>query len=225
MKLSDKLSALERKLNYYFKDKALFIQALTHKSANYKHNERLEFLGDAVLNVVIADLLYQQFSEATEGELTRARASLVNKTTLFEIAREFLLGEYLYLGIGEQRSGGFRRESILADAFEAILGAIYLDSGYAACYRCIENWFKSRIDILKPQEQEKDPKTRLQEWLQASQQPLPKYQVVSIVGEPHSQIFTVSCEVETLGLQVEGTGVSRRYAEQEAARKILESIR
>lgn len=218
------LEILERKLNYSFKDKALFKQALTHKSAHAKHNERLEFLGDAILNLVIADLLYQQFAKASEGSLTRARASLVKKLTLSEVAVELTVGDYLQLGMGEQRSGGFRRESILADAMEAIIGAIYIDAGFDAAYQSIRRWFAARLNLLKPENQEKDPKTRLQEWLQAHQKPLPKYQIISIVGEPHAQIFTVSCEVEGISPTVEGSGVSRRFAEQQAADRILEII-
>lgn len=219
-----RLELLERRLNYQFKNKALFKQALTHKSSNHLHNERLEFLGDAILNFIIADLLFQEFKDATEGELTRARASLVNKAALFEIAQTFSLGEFLYLGIGEQRSGGFRRESILADALEAIIGAIYLDAGLKVIYQCIQRWYADKMAVLTPHAQEKDPKTRLQEWLQANQKALPLYQVISIKGEPHSQIFTVSCEIPELSLVIEGEGSSRRIAEQIAARKTLEVI-
>ncbi len=216
--------ALLRRLAYQFNDKNLLKQALTHKSANYKHNERLEYLGDSVLNFVVADLLYQRFAQATEGELTRARASLVKKSTLAEIAQSLQLGEYLTLGIGEQRSGGFRRDSILADAFEAIIGAIYVDGGFAACRQCITQLFTPRILVLEPENQEKDPKTRLQEWLQASQKPLPKYQVTEIVGEAHAQTFTVSCEIAGFSQIVHGIGTSRRFAEQQAAQKLLELI-
>jgi len=219
------LEVLQRRIQYEFKNRMLLEQALTHKSAHHRNNERLEFLGDAILNFVIADFLYQQFSDATEGELTRARASLVKKTTLSEIAVELSIGDYLHLGIGEQRSGGFRRESILADTLEAIVGAIYLDSGFEQSKDCLAQWFASRLVQLKPEEQEKDPKTRLQEWLQANQRALPKYHVVSITGEPHCQIFTVSCEVDGILQITKGYGSSRRFAEQEAARKILELIK
>lgn len=215
---------LERRLHYSFKNKKLLQQALTHKSAHHKNNERLEFLGDAILNFVIADLLYQQFEHASEGELTRARASLVNKNTLSEVAQELTVGDFLNLGIGEQRSGGFRRDSILADSLEAILGAIYLDSDFGHCRVCLGQWFANRLATLQPENQEKDPKTRLQEWLQANQKPLPKYNIMSIIGEPHAQTFTVSCEVEGVHPIVTGIGSSRRFAEQEAARKILEII-
>lgn len=225
MIIAERLDVLERSLRYVFNDKALLTRALTHKSANYQHNERLEFLGDSILNCVIADLLFSQFNSATEGELTRARASLVNQTTLSQIAQEMSLGDYLRLGMGEQRSGGFRRDSILADALEAIVGAIYLDKGFLQAYETIRVWYESRLAVLKPDEQEKDPKTQLQEWLQANQKPLPRYQVISIVGEPHAQVFTVVCEIAELSLLVEGQGTSRRIAEQQAARKILEKIK
>lgn len=225
MIIAERLDILERSLQYVFNDKALLTRALTHKSANYQHNERLEFLGDSILNCVIADLLFSQFSSATEGELTRARASLVNQSTLAQIAQEMSLGDYLRLGMGEQRSGGFRRDSILADALEAIVGAIYLDRGFLQVHETIRLWYESRLVVLKPDEQEKDPKTQLQEWLQANQKPLPRYHVVSMVGEPHAQVFTVVCEIAELSLLVEGQGTSRRIAEQQAARKILEKIK
>lgn len=224
MSLPVRLELLERSLQYEFQDKALLKRALTHKSAHHQHNERLEFLGDAILNCAVADLLFSQFQNATEGELTRARASLVNQSTLAEIAHEKSLGDYLCLGMGEQKSGGFRRDSILADALEAILGAIYLDMGFLTAHDTVQKWFQSRLAILKPEEQEKDPKTQLQEWLQANQKPLPRYQVVSMVGEPHAQIFTVKCEIAELSLLVEGQGTSRRIAEQRCARKMLEKI-
>jgi ribonuclease III len=220
-----KLSVLEKKLEYTFKQADLLKQALTHKSANHLHNERLEFLGDAVLNVVIADILYRQFGSATEGELTRARASLVNKATLSQIGFELALDEFIELGIGEKRSGGFRRASILADAVEAILGAVHLDGGFEACYQVIQRQYTSRVASIRPDEQKKDPKTFLQEWLQANHHPLPKYEITSIKGEPHEQLFTVSCTVEAFSLTVEGVGLSRRIAEQEAAQKILEQLK
>lgn len=225
MTVGKRLEVLERALQYEFCDKSLLGRALTHKSAHHLHNERFEFLGDAILNCVIADLLFAQFTDATEGELTRARASLVNQNTLSQVAQEMMLGDYLRLGMGEQKSGGFRRDSILADALEAILGAVYLDQGFAVAYECVRRWYDSRLVNLKPNEQEKDPKTQLQEWLQANQKSLPRYQVVAMVGEPHAQLFTVVCEIEELSLIVEGQGTSRRIAEQAAARKILEKIK
>ena len=224
MKNPENLEVLQRKMGYFFKNTSLLTQALTHKSARHKHNERLEFLGDSILNFLIADLLYQQFNTASEGDLTRARASLVKKGTLLEVAIEFSLGDHLHLGIGEQRSGGFRRGSILADALEALIAAIYLDAGFQTCQECIKRWYSSRLAKLNPDTQEKDPKTRLQEWLQANHKPLPKYQVVEISGEPHSQTFKVTCEIEGSVIVMEGTGSSRRFAEQAAAQKMLEFI-
>jgi ribonuclease-3 len=224
VKVTKKIDALQRRLNYEFKDQGLLLQALTHKSASHKNNERLEFLGDAILNFLIADILYQQFESATEGELTRARASLVKKATLKEVAIEMSLGDYIQLGIGEQRSGGFRRDSILADSLEGIIGAIYCDAGFDVTRTCLMEWFASRIAVLEPRNQQKDPKTRLQEWLQANQKSLPKYQVVSTKGHPHAQHFTVACEIAGISITTEGTGTSRRFAEQEAAEKMLEHI-
>lgn len=225
MSIAKRLDLLERSLQYDFTDKTLLMRALTHKSAHHLHNERLEFLGDSILNCIVADLLFAQFQGATEGELTRARASLVNQATLALIAQEMALGDYLRLGMGEQKSGGFRRDSILADALEAILGAIYIDKGFLMAYESVRHWYASRLATLDPDSQEKDPKTQLQEWLQANQKPLPRYQVTAMVGEPHAQVFTVVCEIAELSLLVEGQGTSRRIAEQQAARKILEKIK
>lgn len=224
MKKSDSFGLLERRLGYTFKNPALLTQAVTHKSASHINNERLEFLGDAILSCVIADLLYQQFSGATEGQLTRARASLVKKPTLSAVAQELKLGDHLQLGIGEQRSGGFRRDSILADAFEGLLGALYCDGGYDLCYQMIQQWFASRLAVIKPEAQAKDPKTQLQEWLQANHHSLPVYAVLSVKGEAHAQVFTVNCEIPDLGLVAQGEAESRRIAEQIAASQLLEKI-
>ncbi len=218
------LEVLQRHLGYKFRNEELLERALTHKSAHYQNNERLEFLGDALLNFVIAERLFSQFSKASEGELTRARASLVNKTSLYEIALTLSLSDYLNLGIGEKRSGGHRRESILADTLEAIICALYLDSDFANAKAFIERLYEQKIAALKPEEQDKDPKTQLQEWQQGHKQPLPKYQIISMIGEPHAQTFIVSCEVEGIAEIVQGIGPSRRVAEQIAARKMLELI-
>lgn len=220
-----KLSLLEKELDYSFIEKTLLKQALTHKSAHHYNNERLEFLGDAVLNLVIAAILYQHFPKATEGQLTRARASLVNKTTLAEIALALSLDQYVELGLGEKRSGGFHRRSILADTLEALLGAIYLDKDFETCYRVIQKQYQHRIAALSLEEQTKDPKTRLQEWLQANHQTLPKYTIIKMEGEPHAYQFTVICEVEAHSLKVEAVGASRRDAEQDAASKMLEQLK
>lgn len=225
MNKTEKIIAIEKQLGYSFKDSNLLKRSLTHKSAHHLHNERLEFLGDAVLNIVIADLLYQQFAKATEGQLTRARASLVNKTALSKIAFVLSLDKFIELGMGEKRSGGFRRESILADAYEAILGAIYLDGGFDRVYQIIARHYAVHIHSIRLEEQRKDPKTDLQEWLQANHHPLPIYMIVGVEGESHAQQFIVSCEVSVFSLKVEGRGNSRRAAEQEAACKILEQLK
>lgn len=217
------IAILLKDIHYQFIDPLLLKRALTHKSAHFKNNERLEYLGDSVLNFIIADVLYQQFLDATEGELTRARASLVNKSTLAQVAQSLNLGDYLTLGIGELRSGGFRRDSILADTLEALLGAIYLDGGLSAAQAFVRHLWAQRIEQISPYRQEKDPKTQLQEWLQANHKSLPKYEVILTEGEPHAQVFTVSCEVEGYP-RVEGQGMSRRFAEQQAAHKMLEII-
>lgn len=221
---ADRLRAFEHRIDYRFKSQELLAQALTHKSASHKNNERLEFLGDAILSMVMADLLYKRFSTASEGQLTRARASLVKKNTLSAVAQELALGDHLLLGFGEQRSGGFRRDSILADAFEAIVGALYLDAGFEAVYQMCHQWFESRLVAIEPDAQAKDPKTQLQERLQASHQTLPQYEVLSVNGEPHKQTFKVSCELTALSLKSEGEGPSRRIAEQIAASILLEQL-
>jgi ribonuclease-3 len=210
-------------LDYRFHDEGLLETALTHRSVTQNNNERLEFLGDAVLGMVIAEELYKRFPEASEGEMSRLRASLVKGDTLAEIARRFELGDVVRLGPGELKSGGFRRKSILADAFEAILGAIYLDGGFENCRNIILKHFSSRLDEVSPETAQKDPKTRLQEYLQAGGQALPDYEVVDIAGEAHAQTFTVECRVENMQ-SVRAQGSSRRKAEQAAAEMILESM-
>lgn len=215
---------LQRAIGYTFKDESLLNLALTHRSAGGVHNERLEFLGDAVLSWVIADELYRRFPEVSEGDLSPMRSTLVKGKTLAELARSFELGEYIKLGPGELKSGGFRRESILADAVEAIIGAVYLDSGNATVQAMLLNWYQQRLDTIKPGLSQKDPKTRLQEILQARKQALPDYQVVAIKGEAHNQQFTVSCYVEGLDKPLIGTSTSRRKAEQVAAELVLERL-
>ena len=169
----DQLERLQRKINYQFKDKALLKQALTHRSAAKFHNERLEFLGDAILNLTIAEALYHQFPKSDEGDLSRMRATLVREPTLAGIAREFELGDYMLLGPGELKSGGFRRESILADCIEAIIGAISLDSHLAEASQVVRKWYQTLLQEIKPGDNQKDPKTRLQEYLQGHRLPLP----------------------------------------------------
>ncbi len=217
------LSQLVHRLGYQFNQPVLLEQALTHRSYKGQHNERLEFLGDAVLSLVIAEALFQAFPKTREGDLTRMRAALVKGITLAEIAQELDLSDYLRLGPGELKSGGYRRESILADALEAILGAIYLDSGMDACKERILHWFASRLKHITPGEQ-KDSKTRLQEYLQGLRKPLPQYDVIATEGEAHQQLFTVRCTVPGMTPFV-ATGSSRRKAEQDAANMALEKIK
>lgn len=212
------------KLAYEPRDTALFAAALTHRSASGRNYERLEFLGDAVLNLVIAQHLYRAFPEASEGDLSRLRARLVSSEPLAQVAAEIGLGDALQMGSGELKTGGFRRESILADALEAVCGALFLDGGFGAAEPVIERLFEQRIAALPAPETLKDAKTRLQEYLQAKGYPLPRYAVDRIEGEAHAQTFHVTCEVAELGLQAQGSGLSRRRAEQEAAERILRDI-
>jgi len=208
-----------------FADPALLQRALTHRSAGGHNNERLEFLGDAVVNLVVADALHARWPDADEGALTRARAELVRESTLAEIARELELGDALTLGAGEIRTGGFRRDSILADALEAVVGAIHLDAGFEACRTAVLPWFQSRLDALPAASQVgKDPKTRLQEWLQARQKPLPVYRVLEEKGEEHARVFSVECLLDDPPLRAEADGTSRRAAEQAAAAEIMENL-
>lgn len=213
---------LQKRLGYLFGDASLLQRALTHRSASRKeNNERLEFLGDAQLGLIIAQWLFNRFPEASEGQLTRMRAFLVRGQTLAEIARELELGDYLLLGGGEMKSGGFRRESILADALEAIIGAVVLDGGMDACRDMVLSLFSSRLENLSPQSVRKDAKTRLQEWLQARQHGLPDYQVVEIRGQAPKQEFEVECSLPELQCSFTAVGTSRRRAEQQAAGEAL----
>ena len=212
---------LSRRLGYEFEKVTLLETALTHSSLGKNNNERLEFLGDSILGWVIAEALYKHFPYAKEGQLSRFRSRLVKGLTLAEIAKEFELGEYLRLGQGELKSGGFRRNSTLADAIEAIIGAIYLDSDIDTCKEVILSWFDSRLKSLSLDADMKDAKTRLQEYLQAHKKTLPEYQVIATSGKEHEQIFEVSCVIELLQKPILGKGSSRRYAEQDAAQKTL----
>ncbi|MGP9823245.1 ribonuclease III [Ectopseudomonas khazarica] len=219
--MSPNLSRLERKLGYSFKDQDLMILALTHRSFAGRNNERLEFLGDAILNFVAGEALFARFPQAREGQLSRLRARLVKGETLAVLARGFELGEYLRLGSGELKSGGFRRESILADALEALIGAIYLDAGMDAARERVLDWLTGELDGLTLVDTNKDPKTRLQEFLQSRACELPRYEVVDIQGEPHCRTFMVECQVALLNEKTLGQGGSRRIAEQVAAAAAL----
>ncbi|OOG49005.1 ribonuclease III [Rhodanobacter sp. C01] len=210
-------------LPYRFRDPALAQLALTHRSVGKPNNERLEFLGDALLGAVIAEMLYEVHPKASEGELSRLRAQLVNGQALAVLARELELGDELKLGPGELKSGGFRRDSILADAFEALVAAVYLDGGFDACRDVIRGLFGERIAALR--RSSKDAKTRLQEWLQAGGWPLPDYQLIASHGDDHAKTFDVSCAiVEPLPVSAEARGGSRRAAEQDAAEIVLNQL-
>ncbi|GEM81003.1 ribonuclease III [Vibrio superstes] len=222
--MTSQLARLEKSIGYKFNDLDKLNLALTHRSANGKHNERLEFLGDSILSFVITDDLYHRFPKVNEGDMSRMRATLVRGKTLAELAREFELGDYLKLGPGELKSGGFRRDSILADAVEAIIGAIYLDSGTEPVRAIVLSWYMSRLEAIEPGVSQKDPKTRLQEFLQGRRKPLPTYDVTKIKGEAHNQEFTVDCIVSGVERPFTGKGTSRRKAEQAAAELALEKL-
>lgn len=218
------LDQLQRRLGYQFREPERLLLALTHRSFGNQNNERLEFLGDSIVNMVIAEYLYHTFERAREGQLSRLRARMVKGVTLAEIGREFDLGQYLRLGSGELKSGGFRRDSILADAVESIIGAIYLDSDFDTCRTQVLRWFDQRLQNLNIQDTQKDPKTRLQEYLQSRQYPLPQYEVISVEGEAHAQTFHVACALPSLDRTTTGVGSSRRIAEQQAARSALRAL-
>ena len=214
--------ALQRALGHAFRDEALLAQALTHRSAAAQHNERLEFLGDALVNLIVAQALFERWPKADEGALTRARAELVRESALATIARAKDLGSHLILGPGELKSGGHRRDSILADAIEAVVAAIHLDAGFEACRAVVLPWFDAAIAALPPPNRVgKDAKTRLQEWLQARQKPLPVYTLLSESGDEHAKLFHVACDITEPALRGEGSGGSRRAAEQVAAEAVL----
>ena len=212
---------LDKTLHYRFDNTNLLERALTHRSADGRNNERLEFLGDAVLDFVISEALFALRPEATEGDLSRLRASLVRDTSLAGIATDLGLGEHIILGSGERKSGGHRRKSILADALEAIFGAVFLDAGFDAAKAMIERVFAQRLADLPDAEDLRDPKTRLQEWLQARKLNLPDYELVDVTGKAHAQTFSVTCTVIELSQTTEGQSTTRRKAEQDAARRML----
>ena len=222
MNITPRQKALQKQLKYEFKDTSLFLQALTHRSADAKNNERLEYLGDAILSFVVAEALFERFPQVREGKLSRLRSSLVKGVTLAEIGRELALGEVLILGPGELKSGGFRRESILADTVEAILGAVYLDSDIAQVKALIIRLYIERLESIDVDEVIKDPKTRLQELLQSRQQALPIYSVKELKqGSNKLPLFEASCQVSLLEKVVVAQGASHRKAEQKSAERAL----
>src|SRR5690606_8435481 len=213
------------RISHPFVRPELLAQALTHRSAGAPHNERLEFLGDALVNLFVAEALYARWPRADEGALTRARAELVRESALAPIARQLDLGALLTLGPGEMKAGGHRRDSILADALEAVVAAVYLDAGFEACRTVVMPWFEAAMDALPPPHKVgKDAKTRLQEWLQGRQKPLPVYQLVAESGEDHAKTSRVSCTLVQPALVTEGEGGSRRGAEQAAAEAALSAL-
>lgn len=220
----DKTATLLKKINYQFNDVALLVQALTHRSHSNKHNERLEFLGDSILNFVVASLLYDKFKLLDEGSLSRLRANLVNQTALAEIANGLNLSNHLRLGEGELKSGGFRRPSILSDTLEAIFGAVFLDGGYDKAKNVITALYQDKINNIDPKSQGKDSKTLLQELLQGRKLNLPVYTVLGTQGAAHDQLFNIQCNVADLDVITTANGSSRRSAEQAAAQLAIESI-
>lgn len=222
--MTEPLDRLSRRIDYKFNDDSLLEAALTHRSVGNRNNERLEFLGDGVLNCVIGEAVFRAREESPEGDLSRLRASLVRETTLVEIARALLLGDYIRLGSGELKSGGFRRPSILADALEALIGAIYLDGGFDAARKVVLALYAQRLQALPDAAALKDPKTRLQEYLQGRHMTLPEYTVLEVSGEPHRQCFRVECRIDEAGVEACGEASSRRRAEQEAAAQALDEL-
>lgn len=219
------LQHLQHALGHEFADQALLRQALTHRSHGLPNNERLEFLGDSILNCVVSMALFERFGQLREGELSRLRASLVRQDALHRIAVELQLGDHLNLGEGEMKSGGFRRPSILADALEAVFAAVFLDAGFATAKALIDRLYGPLIDAVNPGAPTKDPKTALQEWLQGRRMKLPRYEMVQVLGEAHAQEFEVACTIDALPAPTIGRGPSRRAAEQQSAELALAQLR
>ena len=220
-----RVPALERRLGHRFRDAALVEQALTHRSFGSPHNERLEFLGDSVLNCVIAAELFERFPELKEGELSRLRASLVRQEALHRIALDFGIGDCLQLGDGEMKSGGHTRPSILADALEAVIGAVFIDAGFERAQALVRRLYEVPLSDLDPRSPGKDPKTLLQELMQARHLPLPRYVILSTEGLAHDQRFEVECSIDELAITTVGFGASRRAAEQDAAQLAFQKAR
>lgn len=223
--LTLKYQRLEQRLGYHFEDQRQLQLALTHRSHGATNNERLEFLGDSILNFVVGEELFKRFPEVREGQLSRLRSQMVKGETLAELAREFELGDCLVLGEGEMKSGGHNRDSILADSVEAIIGAIYLASGLDVCRERVLSWFASRLNQLGLNTSAKDSKSRLQEYMQAQRQPLPEYLVVDVSGEGHAQMFTIECRVALSKKSTSATASNRREAEKQAAAQMLVQLK
>lgn len=219
------VNILQKSLGYFFSKQDLLLQALTHRSFSTRHNERLEFLGDAILNYVIASILYEKYNNViNEGDMSRIRAHLVCSSNLASLAKEFNLGNYIKLGQGELKNGGCERESILANTMEALIGGIFLDSNIQNIEILIAHWYKTRLSNINPKDKQKDPKTRLQEYLQHHRVPLPIYYVSQIEGRSHEQLFVVNCQISDLKYPIIGCGSSRRKAEQSAAETALKVL-
>jgi len=217
------MNQLAQILNYEFKDRSLLKRALSHRSAEGPSNERLEFIGDSILSFIIATELFARYPKLQEGELSQMRANLVRKETLAAMAKDFRLGEFLYLGIGEQKSGGSKRDSIVADAFEAIIGAIFVDGGIGICREKVLAWYDAGVSDWSLAG-EKDPKSILQEYLQANKKSLPKYEIINTEGKSHQMYFKVRCTVEGMETTADGEGTSIQKAEQSAAQKFLQEV-
>ncbi|MFQ5660572.1 MAG: ribonuclease III [Gammaproteobacteria bacterium] len=215
---------LAKKIGYKFKDETLLNTALTHRSSGKNNNERLEYLGDAILGLIIAETLYHRFPAQPEGVLTRLRAAMVRRETLANLARSLEIGDHLKLGTGEKRAGGWRRDSILSNAMEAVIGALYLDSDFDRCRRFVLDLYADLLSDLSLENIGKDPKTALQEYLQARKLQLPSYQVIAEEGEAHLREFTVECSIDGLDKKIIAQGKSKRTAEQSAARKALDLL-
>lgn len=222
--MADPVFQLEKNLGHTFVNKSYLITALTHRSLGHDNNERLEYLGDALLGFIIAEAIYKLYPGATEGELTRLRATLVKGETLAKLAKKLDLGNFIKLGGSELKSGGWRRSSILANALEALIGAIYLDAGLDTCREKVLRLYGDFLKTSTPENLTKDPKTRLQEHLQSLQMNLPEYKVVMEKGEAHDKIFTVRCEIPAMSISVQAEGKSKRYAEQAAAQLALDTL-
>jgi ribonuclease-3 len=221
---TDQITRLETCLDYHFNNKSFLEEALTHRSIGQVNNERLEYLGDALLGFIIAEALYKLYPDTSEGELTRLRSVLVKGDTLAELARQLDLGNYIKLGTSELKSGGWRRKSILANALEALIGAIYLDSSLESCRKTVLTLYQDLLRLHTPDNLIKDPKTRLQELLQSRQLPLPEYTIIKEKGEAHQKIFTVRCNIPEVDISVQSDGRSKRNAEQSAAQVALEQL-